>query len=192
MVYLQCLAVLGIHWPSMLCFCSSSSSSKSLLYVTFRHKMSFKWHYNTIKTLYRWWCEGGGDRAWWVIGSVFLRSSDKGFWACLGDIPPDMPRRAETWVSLCNFCFFVLVQWAIYIWFPRKQGHHPMLFQCWISVFDAGPTFKQHWVDVPCLLVDALTHGEFSIAASTRYQFSPSTPRCASFFLKSAYSFTYD
>ena len=30
---------------------SSSSSSKSLLYVTFRHKRSFKWHYNTIKTL---------------------------------------------------------------------------------------------------------------------------------------------
>ena len=51
--------------------------------------------------MYRWWCEGGGDRAWWVIESVFLRSPDKGFWACLGDIPPDMPRRPETWVSLC-------------------------------------------------------------------------------------------
>ena len=23
-------------------------------------------------------------------------------WACLGDLPPDMPRRPETWVSLCN------------------------------------------------------------------------------------------
>ena len=38
--------------------------------------------------MYRWWCEGGGDRAWWVIESVFLRSPDKGFWACLGDIYP--------------------------------------------------------------------------------------------------------
>ena len=28
-----------------------SSSSKSLLYVTFQHKRSFQWHYNTIKTL---------------------------------------------------------------------------------------------------------------------------------------------
>ena len=27
-----------------------------------------------------------------------------------------------------------------------------MLFQCWPTVFDAGPTFKQHWVNVPCLL----------------------------------------
>ena len=48
--------------------------------------------------MYRWWCEVVGDRAWWVIESVFLRSPDKGFWACLGDIPPDMPRRPETWV----------------------------------------------------------------------------------------------
>ena len=40
--------------------------------------------------------------AWWVIESVFLRSPDKGFWAFLGDPPPDMLRRPETWVSLCN------------------------------------------------------------------------------------------
>ena len=46
--------------------------------------------------IYRWWCEGGGDRAWWVIEIVFLCSPDKGSWACLGDLPPDMPRRPET------------------------------------------------------------------------------------------------
>ena len=52
--------------------------------------------------MYRWWCEGWGDGAWWVIESVFLRSPDKGFWVCPGDLPPDMPRRLETWVSLCS------------------------------------------------------------------------------------------
>ena len=52
--------------------------------------------------IYRWWCKRGVDRAWWVIESVFLRLPDKGFWACLGDLPPDMPRRLATWVSLCN------------------------------------------------------------------------------------------
>ena len=52
--------------------------------------------------LYRWWGEGVGDRAWRVIESVFLRSPDKGFWACLGELLPDMPRQLETWVSLCN------------------------------------------------------------------------------------------
>ena len=26
-----------------------------------------------------------------------------------------------------------------------------MLFQCWPTVFDAGPTLKQHWVNAPCL-----------------------------------------
>ena len=40
--------------------------------------------------------------AWWVIESVFIRSPDKGFWACLGNLPPDMPRQPEIWVSLCN------------------------------------------------------------------------------------------
>ena len=28
---------------------------------------------------------------------------------------------------------------------------HPMLFQCWASVEDGGPTLKQHWVNSPCL-----------------------------------------
>ena len=36
---------------------------------------------------------GWGDRAWLVIESIFLCSPDKGFWACLGDLPQDMPRR---------------------------------------------------------------------------------------------------
>ena len=26
-----------------------------------------------------------------------------------------------------------------------------MQFQCWHTVFDAGPTLKQHWVNAPCL-----------------------------------------
>ena len=28
----------------------------------------------------------------------------------------------------------------------------PMLYQCWASVVNGGPTLLQHWVDVPCLL----------------------------------------
>ena len=27
-----------------------------------------------------------------------------------------------------------------------------MLFQCWASVEDGGPTLKQHWTNAPCLL----------------------------------------
>ena len=38
----------------------------------------------------------------WVIESVFLRSPNKGFWACQGDLPRNIPRGPETWVSLCN------------------------------------------------------------------------------------------
>ena len=42
---------------------------------------------------------------WWgMVGywSVFICSPDNGFWACLGGIPPDIPRRPESWVWLCN------------------------------------------------------------------------------------------
>ena len=31
-----------------------------------------------------------------MFETVFLHSSDKGFWACLGDLPPDMPRWPES------------------------------------------------------------------------------------------------
>ena len=57
--------------------------------------------------MYRWWCEGGGDRAWRVIESVFLRSPDKGFWACLGDIPPDMPMGGPRIFVACKLFFYL-------------------------------------------------------------------------------------
>ena len=34
----------------------------------------------------------------------------------------------------------------------QTRGFHPMLFQCWASVVDGGPTLKQHWVNASCLL----------------------------------------
>ena len=36
---------------------------------------------------------GWGDIAWWVFESVHL--PNKGFWACLGDLPPGMPKRPK-------------------------------------------------------------------------------------------------
>ena len=37
-----------------------------------------------------------------LLSAFSFARPDKGFWACLGDLPPDMPRRTETWVSLWN------------------------------------------------------------------------------------------
>ena len=34
----------------------------------------------------------------------------------------------------------------------QTRGIHPMVFQCWPTVFGAGPTLKQYWVNAPCLL----------------------------------------
>ena len=50
--------------------------------------------------MHRWWCEGGGDRAWWVIERVFLRSPDKGSWACLGDLE----RPLRDLMSTTHYC----------------------------------------------------------------------------------------
>ena len=33
----------------------------------------------------------------------------------------------------------------------QTRGIHQMLFQCWASVEDGGPTLKQHWMNVSCL-----------------------------------------
>ena len=37
----------------------------------------------------------------------------------------------------------------------QTQGIHPMLFKCWSSVFDAGPTLKQNWLNISCVLYRA-------------------------------------
>ena len=34
----------------------------------------------------------------------------------------------------------------------HTRGIHPMLFQCWASVEDGGPTLKRHWINASCLL----------------------------------------
>ena len=45
-----------------------------------------------------------------VFISVFLRSPEKGLWACLGDLPPDMPRgcrlgfRCAIYAEIRAFC----------------------------------------------------------------------------------------
>ena len=46
---------------------------------------------------------------------------------------------------------------AVYL--AQTRGIHPMMFWCWTTVFDAGPTLKQHWVIVPCFLTAALICG---------------------------------
>ena len=38
----------------------------------------------------------------------------------------------------------------------QTRGIYPKLFQCWHTVFDAGPTLEQHWVNAPCLLGDVV------------------------------------
>ena len=37
--------------------------------------------------------------------------------------------------------------------FSQQTGDiDPVLDQCWATVYDAGPTLVQHWVDVSCVM----------------------------------------
>ena len=43
--------------------------------------------------------------------------------------------------------------------YQKTRDIHPLLAQCWSSVYDAGSTLSQQWLNVSCLL---LYHGEGS------------------------------
>ena len=34
----------------------------------------------------------------------------------------------------------------------QTRDAKPVLFECWATVADGGPTLKQHWLNVSCLL----------------------------------------
>ena len=40
----------------------------------------------------------------------------------------------------------------------KTRDIEPMLVECWSSICDAGPTFKQHWFSVSCFLGRAMWH----------------------------------
>ena len=50
----------------------------------------------------------------------------------------------------------------------QKRGIHPMLYQCWTSVEDGGPTLKEHWVNTSCLLGISVLSRESFIRLSSR------------------------
>ena len=61
--------------------------------------------------------------------------------------------------SICYYVQFkVKKPWRFIIlsafeFFPFMDRIEPLLFQCWSTVYDAGPTLNQQWLNVSCLLV---------------------------------------
>ena len=45
----------------------------------------------------------------------------------------------------------------------QTRGIEPMLFKRWATVYNAGPTLKQHWFNASCLL-GAHSHSSCSSA----------------------------
>ena len=58
-----------------------------------------------------------------------------------------------------------LAQHYSVVYFAQARGIQPMLFQCWPTVSDAGPSLKQQWVITPCFLTAALCWWRLNIPA---------------------------
>ena len=60
------------------------------------------------------------------------------------------------WVDVsCLLGIVLYTSWPLipdHLAIQQTPGIHTMLFDCWPTVFDAGPTLKQHWVNDLCLL----------------------------------------
>ena len=50
-----------------------------------------------------------------------------------------------------NFKLTYRVWWDLRA--QQTRDYEPVLFYCWSTVCDAGPTLKQHWLNISCLLV---------------------------------------
>ena len=51
-----------------------------------------------------------------------------------------------------------------------------MLFQCWPTVFDAGPTLKQRWLNASCLLAIAIVIIYFNPYTAEIFLYKPWRP----------------
>ena len=60
-----------------------------------------------------------------------------------------------TWTLAIHFDLHSLVQQYQPDSYCIRHYYDPMLFECWPAVSDIGPSLKQHWVNVSCLLRSA-------------------------------------
>ena len=51
-----------------------------------------------------------------------------------------------------------------------------MLFKCWPTVFDIGPTLTQHWVNAPCLLGSSARGADYFIHAKKSFKEKKENP----------------
>ena len=110
------------------------SKTQLSLYMYVAHHILLPLIRKTSSPCLRWWCDGGGDRAWWVIESVFLRSPDKGV---LSMSRGYTPRRPETWVSLCNLMLklFVNTRSSAILGSDSPQSNNRKDHSLWVTPF---------------------------------------------------------
>ena len=62
-------------------------------------------------------------------------------------------RQLDMRIFRITTAFWILFEHNLaHIMSQQKRYIDSMLFQCWTSVADGGPTLKRHWVNISCLL----------------------------------------
>ena len=65
--------------------------------------------------------------------------------------------------QVCLATIHHICSWKVFVSSQQTQKIDPMLFQCWSTVYDAGPTLKQHWIKFcVCLMLSWRTPWCFS------------------------------
>ena len=134
------------------CRRSSSSSSKSLLYVTFRHKWSFAGgqtrHVDPMSTLthrLRRWANISPVLGYHVVFDVTLNVGHR--WQA--NINPALVQSIVTVPPICRYLLYVCSLWSS----QQARRVRPVLVQCWPTVCGPGSELYWRWVDVYLVLL---------------------------------------
>ena len=68
---------------------------------------------------------------------------------------------ASAQISRQNTLYYYYLKWPTYCWISathQTRDDDPMLFYCWPTIPDVGPTLKQHWLKMSYLAVSLMCH----------------------------------
>ena len=104
-----------------------------------------------------WLMLGHHLRRWRGISTTLVQHLAFAGWSMINvmiwPIGPDLTWPYQSWRTIT--LWFVISAHLCHL----LQGVEPMWFQCWPTVYDAGPALKQHWFISLCLLGCQLSRG---------------------------------
>ena len=92
---------------------------------------------------------------WTKIRFVVLKLAP--WWLNVGDIGPALKHYLTTYSCMLELVYAAQVRGGGLV--QQTRYIEPLLVQCWSTVYDAGPTLNQQWLNVSCLLGHGLCKG---------------------------------